>query len=283
MAVKFEAKLPREVPASAAAYATRPVKPTPATLRATGKSLGLAGAEGDVITSTDLLAYNEGRHRLEIHLASGAVAFYHRDKYGREPKKAFELSDRRADAIARKFLDRSKIADRSSAQLARVTHMHSAVADVESQRVRETMIDAGVVYRRKIDDLLVEGPGGFAMVTVDPTEEVIGFRCVWRQLGRRLGTVKLKQPEEAMRAVERLAAKLPGDIVVTKAALGYFELGPLDRQRAIEPAYSFVYVLRSEEVAVKSAFVMHAGEKRFGQLMGKKRFPAADQKTRKEG
>ena len=274
MAVRFEVKPLRDVPSAAAAYELPSVRVGTAVLRATARSLGLAGAGGDVVTSTDLLAYNEGRHRLEVHRASGALSFYHRDKHGREPEKEFRISDRRADAIARGFLQKSKVVPLAAARLAGVTHMRSAVADLKTRTARERIIDAGVVYRRAIDELLVEGPGGFAMVMVDPGGEVIAFRSVWRPLGRRIGKVKIARPEEAMAALEKRVAKLRGDVTVTKATLGYFELGALDRQKVIEPAYAFVYVVRNGDVAMKSAFVMHAGDQRFGPLAGKKRFPA---------
>jgi hypothetical protein len=49
---------------------------------------------------------------------------------------------------------------------------------------------------------------------------------------------------------------------------------PLVEAAGIEPVYAFVYVVRHDEVAMKSAFVAHAGDKSFGRLIGKKRFPA---------
>jgi hypothetical protein len=275
MPVKFKARLPRDVPAAAAVYELPSVAMSAASLRATAKSLGLAGTGGDVVTATDRMAYNEGRHSLTVQRLSGAVAFQHRDKYGREPTKPFQLTNRRADAAGRQFLTRTKIVPIASARLARVTHMNSAVGDVKTGEVRQQVIDAGVVYRRVIDELVVDGPGGFALVVLDPDAEVIGLRSIWRPNGRRLGKVKLKKPEQAVRELEEHASKLRGDVVVTKASLCYFELGPLDRQKVIEPAYAFVYVVQDGEVAMKSAFVTHAGDKTFGRLIGKKRFAAA--------
>lgn len=76
--------------------------------------------------------------------------------------------------------------------------------------------------------------------------------------------MKLRQLDEGGSALEEHLAQLRGDVVVTKASIGHFELGPLDRQRVIEPAYAFVYVVRYNEVAMKSAFVVHAGERRSG-------------------
>ena len=281
MTVKFKARLPKDVPESAAVYELPAVKISPASLRATAKSLGLAGAAGDVVTSTDFMAYNEGRHSLTVHRASGALAFHHRDKYGHEPSKPFRIADRRADAIGRKFLTKANIVPVNAVRLARVTHMRSAVADVKTREVREQVTDAGVVYRRAVGDLVVDGPGGFVMVTLDPDGDVIALRSVWRRAGRQLGKVNLKRPEEAMRELEEHVARRRGDVVVTKASLCYFELGPLDRQKALQPAYAFVYVVQEDDVAMKSAFVTHAGDKTFGPLIGKKRFALPAQPPRR--
>lgn len=272
MGITFEAKLPTSVPDSAAAYQLLPVRVAATAMRNTARALGLPGEGGDLTTATDLVSYTEGRHRLDVYRASGALAFSHVDKYGREPKQAFELSDRQAGAIARKFLGRTKLVPLATAQLASVTHMHSAVGDLKGRRVRERIVDAGVVYRRLIDTIPVEGPGGFVMVTVDPAGDVVGMRSIWRPLGKPIATVKIKSADEAMASLERNLGKMRGDVTVTKAALGYFELGAFDRQKAIEPAYAFVYVVRAEEVAMKSAFVVHAGDQTFGRLIGRSRF-----------
>ena len=57
------------------------------------------------------------------------------------------------------------------------------------------------------------------------------------------------------------------------AEFGYFEQGPLDGQTTLQPAYAFVYEVESD-FTHKSAEVVPAGEKSFGALKGKKRFPS---------
>jgi hypothetical protein len=284
MPVKYEAKLPTQVPDAAGVYALPAVQVSAASLQRMGKSLGIfaAGLKPEVLSATDMMGLTIGRHALSVHRVSGALVFQNRDKYGREPQKAFDLSDRRADSIARAFLTRTKIVPMPSAKLARVTKMNSASADKKTRKVQQKVIEAGVVYRRMMEEQMVDGPGGFCMVSVDPDAEVIALSSVWRPAGQRVGRVKLKRPEEAMKAFETAVAKVRGDVVVTKASFGYFELGPLDNQKVIEPAYSFIYVVRDKDVALKSAFVMHAGDEKFGQLQGRRRFAPPKQTTRKK-
>jgi hypothetical protein len=232
------------------------------------------------VTTPESLRYNEGRYALEVRRASGALTMRHVDKDAMDHDKAFDLTDRRCDAIARRFLQRAKLFPMKSAKLLRVTHLRAAEASRAERKVTERVIDAGVIYGRVVDGLPVIGPGGTAMVNIGPDADVVGLRSVWRPLGRRVGRVRIKPPREAIEAFEKMASRFKGETTVVKAQFGYFELGPLDGQRALEPAYALVYVVRYGEVAHKSAFVMHAGDKTFGQLMGKKRFAKGPQRTR---
>lgn len=282
MTIQFEAKLPRKLPESLNVYALDRPKVSNASLTDLAAKLGLTGEGKDFISSSDRVGYMEGRWGLEVNRVSGAVSYTHLDRYGIETDRAFDLSDERADGIARRFLDRTALFPRGTIRLRRVTHLHGANADRQTRSVTEKLLDAGVVYGRVIDGQPVDGPGGFSMVHIDPDAEVIGLRSVWRPLGKRLGKVRIKPPDEAMDGLRKRAEKFRGDTTVVKASFGYFELGPIDRQTSIEPVYAFVYVVRDGEVAMKSAYVVHAGDKAFGTLMGRKRFDGGPQKARRQ-
>ena len=282
MAVKFEAKLPRTVPNSVNVYQCPAPAVSNAVLTTLARNIGLSGAGKDFGTSADTLSYLEGRFSFEIQRRSGAISFRHEDKYGIEAddQKEFALTDRRCDGIARKLLESAKLFPLASARLAKVTHLRAAVANRQDRRVIEKVLDAGVIYSRTIDDLPVIGPGGFAMVNIDPEAVVVGMRSIWRKAGRRAAKVRIKPPAAAMEAFEKLASRFKGDTTVVKAQFGYFEHGPLDRQTVFEPAYALIYVVRYDDVAHKAIFVMHAGDKTFGKLIGPKRFAKGDQRPR---
>lgn len=280
MAIQFEAKMPRAVPEKAAVYNLAAPRISNQLLTRSARALRLTGSSKDFFTSQDTIGYREGRHHLEIHRVSGALQLRHLDKYGRDTGKTFELSDKKADTIAKRFLQESALVPMDAATLRGVTHLRGAEADVETRTVREKILDAGVVYGRVVDGIPVDGPGGYTLVNLDPEEQVVGVRSIWRGLGRRAGTVKIKSPEDARRELEKRAARFKGDITVTKAGFSYFEQGPLDRQAVLEPVYWFVYVVRLGEVAHKSVHVTHAGDKTFARLEGSKRFKAGEQPRR---
>ncbi len=282
MAITFEADLPRNIPTSATVYKLGKPAVSTAQLAKTAKRLGLKGNGHDFIMAQDSLAYVEGRWQLEIQRVSGALRYTHLDKYGVQTDKAFELPDQRAASVASRFLATSGLFPKGSAKLRGVTHMRGASASLASKRITEQVLDAGVVYGRTVEGLPVDGPGGFAMVNIDPEAAVVGMRCVWRPLGARLATVKIKPPDGALEELRKRAGEFRGDTTVVKSTFGYFELGASDQQTVLEPAYAFVLVVRDGEVAMKSAYVVHAGERAYGRLMGKKRFAAVKpQKLRK--
>jgi hypothetical protein len=282
MAVTFEARLPGRLPDSLNVYALDAPKVTNANLTATARKLGLTGQGRDFIASSDSLGYREGRWELEMNRVSGAISYSHLDRSGIETEKAFDLTDRRADGVARRFLERAALFPPATMALRRVTHMRGASADLRTRTVTEKVLDAGVVYGRVVDDQPVDGPGGFCMVNIDPDGEVIGLRSIWRPLGRRMGKVKIKAPDEAMDRVRKLADRMRGDTTVVKATFGYFELGPINKQTVLEPVYAFVYIVRDGELAMKSAEVVHAGDRRFGTLLGRRRFPPPAQRPRQK-
>jgi hypothetical protein len=281
MAIKFAAELPSRVPVSL--YVHRLATP-PATQGAVARAaqrFGLSGKELEFSLSEDWTHYLEGRYRVSVHRQSGALRYHHRDKYGVETEKPFALSPKESGRIAHAFLKRTAVVPLKDAVLQRVTHLRSGTGDVRGGPREEKLLDAGVIYRRTVDGIGVEGPGGYAMVNVAPDKEVVGLQSVWRPTQKRMAKVKLISPDRAVAAIKKLASRLYGDTTVTRASFGYFELGELDRQVYLQPAYCFVYVVQNGDVAHKSIEVIPAGERSFARLKGDKRFPADRQLRRK--
>ena len=281
MSIQFKAELPSKVPVALYVYRLAPPQVSPRAVARAAQRLGLTGKAPDFSLSEDWITYFEDRYRMSVHRESGAMRYRHRDKYGIETDQAFGLTPREATRIALAFLKRTAVVPLKDALFHRVTHLRSGTGDVQTGRREEKLLDAGVIYRRTVDGIEVNGPGGYAMVNVAPDKEVVGLTSVWRPTAKRLAKVKLIPPDRALAAMRGLAKRLYGDTTVTKASLGYFELGELDRQVYLQPAYCFVYEVRNGDVAHKSIEVIPAGEKTFARLMGDKRFPTDPQPRRK--
>lgn len=274
MALKFQQELPRDIPSSLPVYQLQ--RPTTTRAQLTEIAKRIAPRENGVQEfkdSGDWLAYRNGLNEFEVNKRSGALGFRHLEKYGVELEAQFELRDEEAVKIARRLAEKARLVPMKEARMERVTHLHAAIAPADDGgKPKEKILDAGVVFRRTVNGVPVTGPGGALMIHIGPEGEVVGARRIWRGLGKQAGKVKIRPPEHAIQRLERLARGVEGDVVVTKAEFGYFEQGPLDGQTTLQPAYAFVYEVHGE-FTFKSAEAFPAGEKSFGALKGKKRFP----------
>jgi len=280
MPIRYAAKLPSQVPPSLTVYRLAPPQSSTSQVAALSQRFGLSGKLREFIMSEDWTSYQEGRFRVSVHRKSGALRYINRDKYGIEAESDFKLSPKETKRIAQEFLGRTKIYPTKQARLYKITHLRSGVSDIKGKKRTERLIDAGVIYRRLVDETPVEGPGGYAMVNIDPEGGVVGMRSVWRQALRREAKVKIIPVGQALEAFERLVSKVEGELTVTTANFGYFEQGELDRQSYLEPAYVFIYIVQYGEVAHKSIEVIAAGQQTFAKLKGRKRFDAGEQKKR---
>ncbi len=280
MTIKYGTELPKDVPASLTVYKLAPPQSAPKNVAALSQRFGLSGKMREFITSEDWTSYQEGRFRISVHRKSGAVRYINRDKYGKEPEKDYELKPQESEKIAQNFLERTKIYPAKQLTLHKITHLHSAVSDIRGREKIERLIDAGVIYRRLVDETPVQGPGGYAMVNIDPESEVVGIRSVWRPTAQRKAKVKIVPIAQALETFERLVSKVEGELTVRTANFGYFEQSEMDKQTYLEPAYVFIYVVQNGEVAHKSIEVIAAGQRTFAKLKGKKRFDPGEQKKR---
>ena len=280
MAIKYAAKLPGQVPSSLTVYRLAPPQSTTTQVAVMSQRFGLTGKMREFITSEDWTSYQEGRFRVSVHRNSGALRYINRDKYGIEPREDFKISSKRSEKIAQDFLGRTKVYPPKEARLHKITYLRSAVSDLKGKEKIERVIDAGVIYRRFVDETPVEGPGGYAMVNIDPDGEVVGMRSVWRRTAARETKVKIIPVDQAREAFEKLISDVKGDVTVKTASFGYFEQSEMDRQSYLEPAYVFIYVVQNGEVAHKSVEVIAAGQQTFAKLKGKKRFDPGEQKKR---
>lgn len=282
MNIEYVSHLPRGLPSKARVYALAAPRAGAKPLRDLAASLGLGAAPAELSSSTWAVGAQVGRWSLAMHRASGALRAMHLDRYGEGDGQPFELSDRRAQRAADRFVAALGLLPKGEAKALAVTHLRQGGGAPEGGKADERILDAGVVYGRFIDGLPVVGPGGMAMVNVAGDGEVVGARRIWRGLGRGVATVKLRPAQWAVETFEAALAKgVLGDVRVLKAQLGYLEFGELDRQSLIEPVYAFVYAAQHGEVASKHVHVLHAGDKAHGRLMGRRRFVAPKQRARK--
>jgi hypothetical protein len=285
MGLEFRETLPEHVPDALPVYrlAEPPSFPESAKqLAGLASNMGLTGTPSQTCFSDDWTSHDEGLFSLSIHSQSGGIVGRHHERYGRPQTETFDLDDDKASGIASGFLERSQLVDMKDATIRKVTHLRMAGGAPDSEERIEQTIDAGVIFGRSIEGVLVDGPGGLIMINVDGEGEVAGFRSVWRSVADTGKEVKILDAGRAHEAMQRIAGQVRGDTTVIKASFGYFELGILDRQRFLQPAYMMVYTVTDGEVTYKSAEVVAAAEGLLEPLQGEKRFPAGPQPKRED-
>jgi hypothetical protein len=284
MALTFERDIPQDVPTTLPVYQLgAPLLKAEALTDLTriAARLGLPSLSGETLLSEDFAVLRQGQRVLQRHTRSGAFVYRDEERHGGRSDVEYALDDERSVSIAQSFLDRLAVLPSGEAVLSAVTHLRTAGGAGDGSALQaERLLDAGVVYSRVVDGIPVQGPGGSAMVTVDPKGEVTGVRAVWRPLGARVGTVGIVPPETLRAELEQTAKDVLGDMVVTDVRFGYFELGLADAQRFLQPAYAAIYELRNGDVRSKHVRVMAAGDKTHEPVVIPKQFSGAGQPPR---
>ena len=145
--------------------------------------------------------------------------------------------------------------------LERITHLHAQTSTVAGEVSQVATLDAGLIFRRTVDDLPVIGPGGVAMVRIGSDEEVVGGREVCRPIAERGPTHDLRRPEQAVEAPSPApgVGGIEGEVRVRKAFFGYEEHGSRSPS-GVEPAYAFGVEVPGEEADDKAVVVVPALE-----------------------
>ena len=274
MAITFKEELTQQVPEKANVYQLSKLNASTNAVVDIAKQLGLKGEQREYCISPDSTVYREGPYRVEVHKRSGALYYHDESRYGLQTEKEFELEDTRAEEIANDFLRSANIIPKNESKLLKVTHLRGAVSSVGNRTdLRESVIDASIIYGRFIDKISVEGPGGKAMVNIDPEGEVVGTSLLWRPLSKKIGSVKVKKRDLILNEMKKYLAEIKGNVTVTKARFGYFEFDKYDLQKILQPVYTFIFNVENEEIARRYIKVIPAGTKIYAPLKERKKFP----------
>jgi hypothetical protein len=240
------------------------------------KLLRLKGDGGSTSYAEDeeRLTYTEGPFELSLSRASGALRYLDRSRWQVDDGKSrVNFQDNDAVKIAKRFLAQYKLVPTDECELLKVSHLRVGTLERGATKAAERVIDVAVVFQRVIDNLPVLGPGGKAAVYVAHDGEVTGCEITWRgikSVHTRLALKDLQPPEFAEGHLSRYWTPLAiPKIEVLDMRFGYFELGPSESQRYIQPAYVMPMTLSCAEgkMTMKTVHVVPAAVKPVGELM----------------
>jgi hypothetical protein len=229
---------------------------------------------GEVLKDADELTYTQGPFVVTLFRSSGALRYYDSTRLQVDDGESkVEFSDDKAVGIAEDFIRRSDLVPLVECRLLRVSHLHVATLERESNTHNERIIDVGVVFQRTIDSVPVEGDGGKVTVYVGYDGTVTGLERIWRDIAevhRKVPSNQLRPPEYAENSLTRYWRRSRATrIEVTETRFGYYELGKDESQRYLQPAYimSLTIIGPDERFVEKSVHVVAAASKPIGRLM----------------
>ena len=154
---------------------------TERTAAALAERLGVPiGRFGETRSTADRVSYAEGGHRVTVYRGSGGLRYRNLTLWQVDHGGDLDLGDERAVELAREFVARRELAPLPECRVAKVTRLRAGLADREGKVAEERVIDVGVIFRRVLDGVAADGPGGHLMVYLGAEGEVTGFDRIWR-------------------------------------------------------------------------------------------------------
>jgi hypothetical protein len=211
------------------------------TVRRVGSRFGLRATVdvGTFILNHSGIAYSEASQwGLRQFRRSGGWQYRHATRWQADGRGNLNIEDHEAARLALDAIRRYGLPTEPELERIRVERLHVAHAARGGANHEERIVGARVLYRRIVDGLPVEGPGGKTVVYLDHERELTGIDHLWHDIESVHEPVRRLRPvEEAIEEVRRRYGAGAGRIEVTDMRLGYFELGWDDDQEYLQPAY----------------------------------------------
>jgi hypothetical protein len=212
------------------------------------RGFGLKGlrTEGVLRSDPNTISYSEGPIEYLVFRQSGGIRQRDRQQWMRsERDTSFEISDDAAIEAARGVVKQFSFLREAAAGSAMVKRLHVASSQPGGKSFSERITHAAVYFQRSISGIPVEGPGGKMTVYLSPDKKLTGVDLIWRKVsGIYKETESLRTPEEAIQEVaERWTKRGVTSAVINQIRFGYLELGWLENQTLMQPAYVISGVL----------------------------------------
>jgi hypothetical protein len=233
---------------------------------------GLRAGRFDEIRSTaGKVTYAQGQREVTVYRRSGGVRYRDLARWQVDHGADLDVADDEAVELARSFVERYELAPVSECRLDKVTRLRVGLTDREATVAEERVIDIGVIFRRVIDEVPADGPGGHVMVYIGADGEVTAADRIWRTIAGVDREVEALHPREWLE--ERLYRRRDPDprarLDIQQIRLGYFEHGWRIEQEYIQPAYVVLATHRSpdERIRRRTVYAAPAATNHVGEIM----------------
>jgi hypothetical protein len=218
------------------------------TVRRAGSRFGLraAGDTGSLVLNYREISYADpSAWGLRQFRRSGGWQYRHGTRWQATGPGHLKIENHEAARLALDALERFGLPTAPELGPALVQRLHVAHAERGGANHEERIVGVRVFYRRIVDGLPVEGPGGRTVVYLDHDRQLSGIDHLWHDIESVHEPVRgLRPVGEVIEEVRRRYGTGTGRVEVTDLRLGHFELGWDDDQEFLQPAY--VATIRTE-------------------------------------
>ena len=251
----------RTRPQEVVVYEVRPVHPE----RGLKRLADLFGIKGKIEETEDLLFVKEGERYLEVRKASSSAFYGEMSSLWREeptPEKTdFDVpSNEETKKIAMEWLSKLGFSgeDITTLQTSITDETFEIVLPEKQGEPVSSVVGKNVELRRRIDDLLVYGPGSKIKFFIGEKGQLNGMLAVWRQItpssavlghqqeegepkGEKMRPISAKEAFEALKKnpLDHLPLALVHKIDVEAVDFGYYSRPAVEHQKYLQPVYVF--------------------------------------------
>lgn len=211
-------------------------------IRRVGARFGRAGtiAAGTFIHNAREITYREpSGWTLTLSAQSGGWRYRNSERWQADDQRTnLEMDDEQAARRALDQLGTYALPVPPELELTAVQRLHVAHSERDGNNFEERIAGIRAVYRRVLDGLQGNGPGGQTVVYLDHQSELSGIDHSWHDIDSVYEPVtRLRPVEEAYEEVRRRYGRGEGRVEVLDVQLGYYELGWDVLQQFLQPAY----------------------------------------------
>jgi hypothetical protein len=174
--------------------------------------------------------------------ASGAIEYKDLSTFQIDLGKSVGFSDAEAVDIAKKNIRQLDLIPLNESRLMKVKHLTKGSSNLTNGEVISRIVNVSVIFQRMVDKIPVVGPGGKLAVVLDANGAMCAVHRVWRDIASEESReMKLRPATFARDSLTDRFEKFNMTVEVTKEEFGYWEMGPYDSQKYLQPVFALQF------------------------------------------
>lgn len=259
---RAQATFPNEKPRTVEIFSLKEIKVSNRSISDLQQRFGFKTSETKIQESPSHFWAQDGDWYFEVSKFSGQELVANLDKYRKQLREIrWTLKDETLKTIAKEYIaKRAAVNMKEVSEEPEIRYTTASVGETKDTIIlEEDIIEADIIFTRKLNGIPVIGPGSKLVVTISADGSVSGFYKIWREIDLDKKTVRVTTIS-SVDAIEQLIKKTTkfkeskdvSRIRLDIAAFGYWASPRHWSQKTLLPAHNFVYSVRDERGLVVS-------------------------------